>query len=109
MGTNYYAAAPANKRIHLGKSSVGWQFLAKAEYEWLGDCALSLWLNRVMTSKRIIDEYNNVIDKSDFLAMVFAKQSEPISHTKYIAETYPHSSIHYFDDGGVNFTTCDFS
>lgn len=107
MGTNYYAVSP-NKRIHLGKSSHGWQFLAKADYEWIEGCALENWLDRVMTSKRIVDEYGDAISKSAFLSMVFRKQSEPTNHTEYIKEHHSNYSGDYWDCDGVNFTSIEF-
>lgn len=109
MGTNYYAVAPDVGRIHLGKLSAGWQFLAKADYEWHQKYALTLWIKRVINSRRVIDEYGDPIDKSDFLAMVFRNQQEKISHTEYMTEHYPVYSGDYWDCDGINFTCGEFS
>lgn len=108
MGTNYYAVAPGNKHIHLGKSSHGWKFLAKAEPEWIRDESLRIWIERVITAPRIVDEYSDIISKAEFLAFVFGKQGETTSHTEYIAEHYPNL-LDYWDCNGVNFTSGEFS
>lgn len=109
MGTNYYAVAPPNKRTHLGKSSVGWQFLLKADYEWKREDAFGLWLERVHSAHRIVDEYGTVYTPSELIQYVCQKATEPTSHTEYIKEHYPSYVDDYWDDDGFNFTSGEFS
>lgn len=108
MGTNYYAVSPRGK-VHLGKSSAGWQFLCKADPEWKRENSFELWLERVHSAHRIIDEYGDKFTASELIQYVCQKQNEPINHTDYMKEHYPSSSDSYWDDDGFNFTYVEFS
>jgi hypothetical protein len=107
MGTNYYAVTPEGK-IHLGKSSYGWQFLCKADPEWKHEDSFGLWLDRVHSADRIVDEYGTVYTPKDMVEYVCQKQNEPTDHTEYIKERYPDYADGYWDDDGFNFTSGEF-
>lgn len=112
MGTNYYAVSPRGK-VHLGKSSAGWQFLCKADPEWKKEDCLDLWLSRVISAKRIVNEYNEPVTIAEILEIVFNKLSDSdcISHTEYLRNNYPSYTANGtdFDCKGVNFSTVEFS
>jgi hypothetical protein len=109
MGTNYYAVAPPGKRVYLGKSSVGWQFLLKADREWKPEEAFGLWLERVHSAYLIVNEYGAEVTASELIQYVCQKQNEAISHTEYIREHYPSYVDDFWDDDGFNFTSGEFS
>ncbi|MEU3945431.1 hypothetical protein [Streptomyces sp. NPDC029526] len=84
MGTNYYVHTPvcpnacehcsASEELHLGKASVGWRFLFRAEPDWLREKAYSLWLERARSGE-IRDEYGQPTTLDDLLALIAQKQT----------------------------------
>jgi hypothetical protein len=108
MGTNFYTKlkecehCERYEKIHLGKSSGGWQFSFQynnGEYyknveemkEWLKD-------------KKIINEYGDEESYDDFWEMVDIKQRD---YTKNHAQDYPGQNEMVID--GYSFTNCEFS
>lgn len=83
MGTNYYVNTPAcpnacehcgaTERLHLGKSSIGWRFLFRAEPEWLRDGAFAHWVSRAASGK-ITDEYGEGISLADLIDLIDRKK-----------------------------------
>lgn len=109
MGTNYYARVNICDKcgryddIHLGKSSMGWQFSFQfngGQYyknvrqmkEWLKD-------------KIIVNEYNEGISQDYFWKMVKEKQKEKLNH----AQTYSKEYSDEFVIGGYSFSDGEFS
>ena len=90
MGTNYYAVPkhPTTKSpIHIGKSSIGWQFLFQTQHERWNDPPVVWdnynecrdWLHKYTVENPIyviLDEYDEVISFDDFFKMVERKQDE---------------------------------
>lgn len=80
MGTNYYTKinncdkCGRYDKIHLGKSSAGWQFYFQYNggkyYKNVDE--MTVWL----IDKEIKNEYGEVISHDDFWKMVQEKQSE---------------------------------
>jgi len=108
MGTNYYInqekcshCGHEPKRIHLGKSSFGWQFSFQYNggkyYKNVDE--MTVWLR----DKTIIDEYGQEITQDDFWKMVQSKQGEKLSHAK------EHPSDVDFVIDGFSFSDCEFS
>ena len=128
MGTNYFAVLKGcersckhcaeEKNVHLGKSSVGWRFLLKADTEWSRDNALHEWLELVLNADKIETEYGTSVNVPGFLSFVMGKQKERLtnlqwhgteisgphrqSHEDYIAK-------HRFENGGFEFSDSEFS
>ena len=108
MGTNYYAkinvcehCGREENKIHLGKSSYGWQFsfqYNEGEYYKNYD-EMIYWLR----DKRIFDEYGDEITMSEFMDMVETKKKEKHNHAK----EYPSSTEQVI--GGYSFSDCKFS
>lgn len=84
MGTNYYVESDPpcptcgheKERLHIGKSSLGWQFLF-APYPDLGLTSWKAW--RAYLEKRpglIRDEYGRAMPLDEFAALVASKQDD---------------------------------
>lgn len=79
MGTNYYVDASscanacehctATERLHLGKSSIGWRFLFRADPGWPHDEAFANWVSRA-ASGRIRDESGDEYPLVDLLRLI---------------------------------------
>lgn len=103
MGTNYYAVGREacgecgkpydDKSIHIGKSSMGWQF----SFAWNdGDYyktpdEFKAWLN----GKKILDGYDREVTHKEFWDLVEAKKEGLNTKTYY--EKYPERNTHNFD------------
>lgn len=82
MGTNYYVNTPScpnacehcseSERIHLGKSSVGWQFLFRADSDWPRDEAFAYWVRRALSGP-IVDEYGRACSLAELLDLAHGK------------------------------------
>lgn len=103
MGTNYYArinTCPTCHRpeeeIHLGKSSMGWQFLfAYNGGDYYKDVdELKEWLK----GKTIFDEYDRAVSHDDFWSLIEAKQA-----------TVNPSDGHFITINGYRFMDGEFS
>ena len=123
MGTNYYIkpdecehCGRSDEPIHIGKSSIGWQFLFKAypdehyECEHVGGPIVSAadWRKRLMRPNTVIvDEYDRPESVECFWVFVTNKQQEdpPASHPDY-----PEwRDFEYTDPEGFRMGTRDFS
>lgn len=108
MGTNYYVNTPscpnacehcsATKRLHLGKSSMGWRFLFYAEPEWPRDAAFAHWVRRALSGP-ITDEYGSDCSLAELLDLAHGK-------TDGKAE---RSSVNTFTSCGHDFSDREFS
>jgi len=110
MGTNYYIEDPCANPcahcqphpLHIGKTSVGWRFLANAD-----DMETRSWteLRTRLTDATIVDEYGERV--ADLVSAI-----EGRAHLKPHSDTeYPHWMTRRFDssDGPVDFTEGGFS
>lgn len=78
MGTNYYVRTPGcanacehcseSQRLHLGKTSAGWQLLFQADSDWAPDQVMAEWM-KLAESGPIEDEYGRPCTLPEFLAM----------------------------------------
>jgi len=124
MGTNYYAFSDpcshcgrSDGRVHIGKSSIGWQFLfapldrANGEgiYSWK---AWKLYL----ADKRIVNEYGDAVSLAELVDIVENKQTSGLCALTATRDQYgPYSESErrqheYKDDDGYRFcTTADFT
>lgn len=106
MGTNYYlqinscphCGKPDEER-HIGKSSMGWKFLFKAEYGyWSSFGEFKDYLKEHKDRWKIFDEYHREHFEKDLLGLIERKQIEKTDEQ--------HS---YSDPEGYRFTVHDFS
>jgi len=108
MGTNYYIKenecvhCGRYEDIHLGKSSVGWQF----SFQYNGGqyyknvAEMKEWTK----DKNIVNEYGENVTYKDFWEMVEAKQTDDnFNH----ASKYPSNTEHVID--GYSFSDGEFS
>jgi hypothetical protein len=82
VGTNYYVNTPScpsacehcteSERIHLGKSSMGWQFIFRADPDWPRDEAFAHWVRRALSGP-IVDEYGRECSLAELIDLVYAK------------------------------------
>jgi len=114
MGMNYYTRTKKcptcehkPEGIHLGKSSMGWQF----SFQFNGGVLyknvpeMKKWLE----SKEIEDEYGESVTHKEFWTMVKDKQKKKnLNHARYMHEQYPTHSEEYII-GGYSFSDCEFS
>lgn len=115
MGTNYYT--PREKcptcghkpeDIHLGKSSMGWQFSFQYNggqyYKTVGE--MRIWL----ADKKIVDEYGGEVLHEEFWKMVEEKQRNP-ENKNHAAEAIvsEQSSYDEYVIEGYSFTNAQFS
>ena len=116
MGTNYYveiSSCPnacehctAVERHHLGKSSIGWRFLFRAESHWPQGAAFTSWLSRA-ASGRIVDESGDEHSLADLIRLIDRNRSGG-SHN----ESHPGCGARpseIFHCCGHQFTARDFS
>lgn len=117
MGTNFYATTEppcphcgaGGERLHIGKSSIGWEFLF-APYPELGLTSFAAW-KAFLASREIRDEYGDPVMLADLEALVEAKRG------LFTARTAPDSAWGPFgrdcentDADGYRFCdTADFS
>lgn len=66
MGTNYYAIAPGNIEIHLGKQSAGWPFLFRAHDEWRDADCWHQWVD-IASRLPLRDEYGDDVSLADLI------------------------------------------
>lgn len=103
MGTNYYhytvlcEHCGSEERVHIGKSSIGWQFLFRG-YEDIR--SLDDWMKRFAAGGVIRDEYGKEWAPENFRDFVERKRSEPNRDT-YLTE--------WVDQQGYAFTLREFS
>lgn len=101
MGTNYYAHVKGNpllrwivepEKVHIGKSSGGWVFSLHVKQN-VGDEFVSTWADwkRVLQKKNvdIYDEYDQLIDKRTFFAVV-----EKRSWNRPVPDTFDYERNH---------------
>lgn len=85
MGTNYYYKFEDSK-YHIGKKSVGWQFIFEAQPE-LDVYSKGQWsdfLFRYQSKVYIVDEYDNILTFDEFFKIV--NESEGKNHFDYVQE-----------------------
>lgn len=115
MGTNYYVAMEAcphcgrgDDRLHIGKSSAGWEFLF-APYPENGLTSWRAW-KTFLKNRPIVDEYGQPIDLYDLECLIEAKRGGYTSRTAPASVLGPSERRHIFDDEGYQFSdTADFS
>lgn len=115
MGTNYYTITKTcptcgNKPdgIHLGKSSVGWQFSFQYNggqyYKSVSE--MKEWLK----NKQIETEYGEIVSQEVFWKMVESKQNRKNqNHAEYAKREYPNSSHKELIIDGYSFSDYEFS
>ena len=108
MGTNYYARSETCKKcgryeeIHIGKSSVGWQFsfhatpTLKSAADWFSYLASD--------DVEIYDEYGMTMLLDEFLLMTTQKQKGALNH----AEKHSEGGS-YVDSEGFSMSPYEFS
>lgn len=82
MGTNYYAELDRcencgrSDRLHIGKSSVGWQFIFRCHTD--REPSLCSWVEwqKVLAKARIVDEYGAVVSLAWFQEFIAVKAVE---------------------------------
>lgn len=74
MGTNYYTKK-RNKDFHIGKSSIGWQFLFQGYKEFNLNSKKDWFKYLKRYNKKIYDEYEEEIDLNDFFKLIETKNS----------------------------------
>lgn len=132
MGTNYYAEplAPCSacarpfERLHIGKSSYGWEFSFHG-YKALGLTSFREWLAFLPTCVRIVDEYGETVTIDALTELVASKIggynharifgcSDPSLLTaqerQHVTPYYaPRPGEHWQDSAGHSFSKGDFS
>ena len=120
MGTNYYIdinkceSCGRKDQIHLGKSSMGWQFTFQYNggkyYKNVDE------MKEFLNDKQIYCEYNGEISNKEFWEMVKTKQiPDNKNHAEYMisgeAEYYPPGEAKKFNYviDGYSFTDSEFS
>lgn len=115
MGTNFYTHSKTCEScghkpegIHLGKSSVGWQFSFQyngGEY-YKNVEEMKAWL----ADKEIEDEYGESVSHKKFWDMVAAKQTEDnLNHAKMMHKEYPSYRDREYIIDGYSFSDGEFS
>lgn len=110
MGTNYYAEIGrlpngVEKRYHIGKSSAGWTFTFQGykKYNELNapvittECHWRLLL--IISSAKIINEYDSYISYNDFWNMVDQKRNQDHNHYDEVINNPNH--YHKVSDGSI--------
>ncbi len=87
MGTNYFLTDKPCKKcghkkneVHIGKSSAGWQFhfMGYRDDDFLLILSWKDWKSVIKERKYIIiNEYDEVVKKNEFIKMVESKQKDP--------------------------------
>lgn len=108
MGTNFYVQKDYCENcgrfdeIHIGKSSIGWQFT----FEGTKYKSFAEWCQILRASDIIIrDEHENVVRFTDLLLLIKQKQAD-ITNRKHAVE-YPKNN--WEDIEGYQFIGTDFS
>jgi hypothetical protein len=119
MGTNYYvltevckACSRSDEQIHIGKSSVGWEFsFAWNDGEYYKNIdEFKIWLS----DKEIVNEYDEPVTQDEFWSMVQAKKGG-LYLEKYYKKYPDHNkfglnpSDHEITVDGVRFVKGEFS
>jgi len=109
VGTNYYVDTPScpnacehcseSERIHLGKSSMGWQFLFRADPDWPQDEAFALWVRRAL-SGTITDEYGRAYTLAQLIDLVYSKTGNKVDTS---------ATLNAFTSCGHTFSAREFS
>lgn len=94
MGTNYYMRkniCPNCGRydeLHIGKSSIGWQFTFQGyERDELKEIGIDIPIKsfadwrKILKKEKIFDEYGREILYKDFIKLVESKRNEKFNHT----------------------------
>ena len=118
MGTNYYwhnevppcptCGHNASTVIHIGKSSIGWEFHFHGTEEirsWKD------WKDLVSRKGRIVDEYGRVISPADFADIVescYGQNHFDYSQAKYAGDSYYLATL-WKDSEGYSFSFGEFS
>lgn len=72
MGTNYYTKK-RNKNMHIGKSSMGWQFLFQG-YKEFNLNSKEDWIKYLIRyKKKIYNEYDEEVSLEEFKEMIVFK------------------------------------
>lgn len=75
MGMNFYIKSN-DKEIHIGKSSLGWQFLFEGNKE-LNLNSKKEWIDFLFNNEEnIYNELNEIIPKNEFLELIEFKSSK---------------------------------
>jgi hypothetical protein len=89
MGTNYYGRLKKPikrivkdyKEFHIGKSSLGWKFCFQTSEYFKDFKEFKEWLDD--DNYEIYNEYDEKVDKKEFLQMILNKQKDTESQTHY--------------------------
>ena len=106
MGTNYYALVEQDnpifprKLVHIGKSSAGWKFIFDCSHGYYNDIGEFM---SFIADKEILDEYDERVDKGNFLARILEKQTQR-SHVL----SCPEHKTCYMDKYGFEFCRNEF-
>lgn len=118
MGTNYYlqekpcdTCKRIGKKLHLGKSSWGWQFHFRAHLDEEPPIkSFADWIERFnMETHEIVNEDNESISSPEFIEMVESKM-EGTNYNDYIKGSGAwQEHVNWKDDSGNSFTEWEFS
>lgn len=106
MGTNYYLICKqcekldaACKPIHIGKSSVGWNFIFRS-YEKI--TTIEDWLE-ILESKtnKIVNEYDEIIENNELISIVLKRNNKNVDGLE--------EGRFFLDSKGFSFCKVDFS
>lgn len=106
MGTNYYAE-DGEEKVHIGKLSVGWEFMFHASEN--GPQSWQDW-KVYLHEKKIVDEYEKKVSFRDFIRLVEStKYPGARNHTRYCRQHYKDDHSGRLDPEGWSFTFGCFS
>lgn len=105
MGTNYYAVSEpcghcgrGGDRVHIGKSSIGWQFLfAPLDMEEGKGCHSWREWRAYLADKQIVDEYGRSHTLAEFADLVESKQNSGLCALTASDEVYGSSQRDRFE------------
>ena len=111
MGTNYYVETTTCRccghkpeRIHIGKNSVGWEFMFEAQ-----ELIRSFKYWRIyLTNKQIVDEYGREVSYEDFLKLVYDSRVAGAKNHHDYCQNKGYSGT-FKDDEGWAFIDGEFS
>lgn len=115
MGTNYYVRVAEDvPPLHVGKKSVGWDFLFRAHPD-LGLTTVAAWRDFIAEpgNNTIVTEYDTIVDTDAFFAMATARPGDDPSirrtHDNDAPEDLMVTPYTYdMDAQGVPFLDCEF-
>jgi hypothetical protein len=116
MGANFYGyrrstdlVTVTEEKVHLGLSSMGWQFLFQADRD-RGITGIQSWLRQLDGFFLITDEYGAPYSADEFLEYVEARRDKK-SHFPLtsVQRRYWTGAEWPFDDEGCTFAYYDFS